>query len=88
MVFRMELTYSEIEKILDVKSNPTISTEYALPPGIYEISDNNLMLKSLLPDEVKVYIKFADIRQKSNLTVSRTIRFTQKTFFYTLLGCT
>ena len=46
------------------------------------------MLKSLLPDEVKVNISFDDIRPKSNLTTNKTIRFTLKIFFYTVLGFT
>ena len=31
MVFTMELTYSEIEKILDMRYFPTSSTGYTLP---------------------------------------------------------
>ena len=38
------------------------------------------MLKSLIPKEVKVTIT-SDIRLKSNLTTSKTIRFTKKPFF-------
>ena len=33
MAFRMELTYSETEKILDTKYIPT-TTGYVLPPGV------------------------------------------------------
>ena len=33
---------------------------YTLEPGIYEISDINFMLMSLLPDEVKVNITIDD----------------------------
>ena len=53
MVFRMELTSSEIEKILDEKYIPETSTRYTLHPSIYEICDNNLILKCLLPGDVK-----------------------------------
>ena len=53
MVFRMELTYREIENTLDNKYIETSVTGYILPPGIYQISDINIMLKSLLPDDVK-----------------------------------
>ena len=80
MVFRIELTYSEIEKILDVKSNPTSCTGYTLQPGIYEISDNNLILKPLLPDVVKVNITIDDIRLRWILPTNKTIRFTKKLF--------
>ena len=49
-VYRMELTYDEIVGILDVNSIAGSSTAYTLAPGIYKISDINLMLKSLLPN--------------------------------------
>ena len=82
MVFRMELTYSEVEKILDVKCIATSCTEYTPPPGIYEMSDNNLMLKSLFHNEVKVNTTSDDIRmKKSNRTTNKTDRFSKKTFF-------
>ena len=54
---------------------------YTLPPGVYEISEINLMLKSLLPKEVKVNIKIDDIRLKSNLKINQTLIFTEKSFF-------
>ena len=44
MVFRMKLTYSENEKIIDLKYIATSTIGYTLPPVIYEISDINLML--------------------------------------------
>ena len=44
MVFRMELTNSEIAEILDTKYNATSPTGYILPPSIDETNDNNLML--------------------------------------------
>ena len=46
----------------------TSSTAYTLPPGIYEVSDNTLMLKSLFSNEVKIDITIDDIRLRSNLT--------------------
>ena len=56
---------------------------------MYEISDINLMLKSLLPKEVKVNITIDDIRLKSNSTTNETIKFTKKIFFfYIILGFT
>ena len=81
MVFWMELTYNEIEKILDAKYIPSSSIRYTLPPGVYEIIDITLRLKSLLPDDVKVNITNEDARLKSNLTTNKTIRFTKKTSF-------
>ena len=38
MIFRMELTYSEIAGILDTTYIATSSRRYTLPTGIYEIS--------------------------------------------------
>ena len=58
----------------------TSSTRYTVPPGIYEITDVNLMLKSLLPNDVKVEITIDDIRLRSNLGKNKTIRFTKKYF--------
>ena len=52
--FRMELTNTEVENILDMKHVDRSPTRYTLEPGIYGASDNKLMLMSLLPDEVKV----------------------------------
>ena len=88
MVFRTELTYSEIENILDMKNITKTSIGYTLPPGIKKGSDINLMLKSLLPDEVKVNFTIDDNRLKTNLTTNKTFRFTKKSFFYTILGFT
>ena len=80
MAFRMELTYSEIESILDKKYFDTSTTGYTLPPRISEISDSNSFLKSLLPDEVKVKITIDDITLKSNLTTNKIFRFTKSHF--------
>ena len=40
------------------------------------------MLKSLLPEEVKVNIKIDDIWLISNLTTNKTIRSTKKSLCY------
>ena len=52
-----------------------------LRAGNYEISHNKLMLKSLLPDEVKVFISIEDITLKSKLITNKAIWFTKKPFF-------
>ena len=52
-VFGKKLTNREIEKTLDIKYIETSVPGFILPPGIYQISDINIMLKSLLPDDVK-----------------------------------
>ena len=47
------------------------------------------MLKSLLPNKVKVKITFDDIRLRSNLTTNKTKKFTKNLFsrqFYVLLN--
>ena len=55
-------------------------------PGIYEVVDLNNTLKHILPDNVKVNITIDDIRLKSNLKINQTLIFTEKSFFYTILG--
>ena len=61
MVFRMELTISEGEELLDTKYIPTSSTWYTPPPRNYKNSDVNLMLKSLLPDDMKLNNTIDDV---------------------------
>ena len=84
----MQLTYDEIIDVLDLKYIPTKRTGFSLNPGIYEIVDLNNTLKHILPDNVKVSITIDDIRLKSNLKINQTLIFTEKFFFYTILGYT
>ena len=84
----MRLSYDEIMDILYLKYIPTKRTGYSLDPGIYEIIDLNNTLKHILPDNVKVNITIDDIRLKSNLKINQTLIFTEKSFFYTILGFT
>ena len=88
LVYRMRLSYAEIMDILDLKYIPTKRTGYSLNPGIYEVIDLNNTLKHILPDNVKVNITIDDIRLKSNLKINQTLIFTEKSFFYTILGFT
>ena len=88
MVFRLQLTYNEILDILDFNYIPTKKTAYSLNPGIYEVNDFNNTLKHILPENVKVNITIDDIRLKSNLKINQTLLFTEKSFFYTILGFT
>ena len=88
LVYRMQLTYNEIIDILDLQYIPTKRTGYSLNPGIYEVVDLNNTLKYILPDNVKVSITIDDIRLKSNLKINQTLFFTEKSFFYTILGFT
>ena len=84
----MRLSYDEIMNILDLKYIPTKRTGYSLNPGIYEVVDLNNTLKHILPDNVKVNITVDDNRLKSNLKINQTLKFTEKSFFYTILGFT
>ena len=82
MLYRLQLTYGEIVNILEVKYFAESTIRYALPPGIYAISNINLMLKSLLPGKVEVKITIHYIRLKSNITNNKTIKFSEKSFLY------
>ena len=88
LVYRMQLTYDEIIHVLDFKYIPTERTGYSLIPGIYEVVDLNNTLKYILPDNVKVSITIDDVRLKSNSKTNQTLIFTEKSFFYTILGFT
>ena len=48
----------------------------------------NNTLKLILPDNVKVSVTIDDVRLKSNLITNKTLIFTEKSFFYTVLGFT
>ena len=50
--------------------------------------DLNTTLKHILPNNVKVIITIDDIELKSNLKINQTLIFTEKSFFYTILGFT
>ena len=88
MVYRFQLTYDEYMDILDLKYIPTKRKGYSLDPGIYEVIDSNNTLKYILPANVKVNITIDDIRLKSNLKINQTLIFSEKSFFYTILGFT
>ena len=64
MVYRMKLTYDEILEFLNVKYEIRSTIGYPLPPGVYEITDINWIIKPLLPNKVKVIITIDDIRLK------------------------
>ena len=84
----MRLTYDEIMDILDLKNIPTERTGYSPNPGIYKVFDLNNTLKIILPDNVEVTVTIDDVRLKSNLGINQTLIFTEKSFFYTVLGFT
>ena len=84
----MRLSYDEIMDILDLKYIPTKRTGYSLNPGIYEVIDLNNTLKYILPDNLKVNVTIDDIRLKADIKTNQTFIFTEKSFFYTILGFT
>ena len=88
MVYKMQLTYDEIVDMFDIDYIGGSTKGYTLPPGLQEITDNTLKLKSSLPIEVKVKKNIDKIRLKSSLTTNETIKFTKKSFFYTIPGST
>ena len=84
----MRLSYDEILDILDLNCIPTKRTGYSLNPGIYEVIDLNKTSKYILPDNVKVNITIDDIRLNTILKINQTLLFSEKSFFYTILGFT
>ena len=88
LVYRFKLTYDEIMDILDLKFIPTKRTGYSLNPGIYEVVGLNNTLNHILPNNIYINITIDDIRLKSNLEIDQTLIFTEKSFFYTILGFT
>ena len=50
--------------------------------------DLNITLKCILPDNVKLSVTIDDVRIKSNIKINQTFSFTEKSFFYTILGFT
>ena len=88
MVYRNDLTYNEFIDILVIKYIALSFTGHTLPPSIFEISFNNSMLKSLIPDEVKANVIVDDLRIRSSLATNKTKRATKKSFFFTILEFT
>ena len=88
LVYKMQLTYDEIMDILDLNYIPTERTGYSLIPAVYEVVDLNNTPKHNLPDNVKVGVTIEDVRLKSNLKSNQTLIFTEKSFFYSILGFT
>ena len=66
MVYSMDLSYDEIVDTLDVNYIAGSINGYTLPPGIYEITDISLMLKSSLPNKAKVKTTIDETKIKFN----------------------
>ena len=88
LVYRMQLTFIEIINILDLKHIPTKRIGYSIKPNIYNEVDLNKTLKNILPDNVKINITIDERKYKTDLKINQTLIFTNKSFFYTILGFT
>ena len=88
LVYRMQLTFFEVRDILYLKYIPTKKTGYSIDPGIHEVVDLNKTLKYILLDDVKISVTIDDVGLKTNLKTNQTLIFTNKIFFYTILGFT
>ena len=88
LVYRMRLSYDEIMDILDLKYIPTKRMGYSIEPNIYNVVDLNKTLKNILPDNVKINISIDERKYKTDLKINQTLIFTNKSFFYTILGFT
>ena len=88
LVYRFKLTYDEIMDILDLKYIPTKRTGYSIEPNIYNVVDLNKTLKNILPTNVKIDVTIDERKYKTDLKINQTLIFTNKSFFYTILGFT
>ena len=88
LVYRMQLTYNEIINILDLKYIPTKRIGYSIKPNIYNVVDLNKTLKNILPDNVKINVTIDERKYKTDLKINQTLIFTNKSFFYSILGFT
>ena len=88
LVYRFKLTYDEIMDMLDLKYIPTKRTGYSIEPNIYNVVDLNKTLINILPNNVKINITIDERKYKTDLKINQTLIFTNKSFFYTILGFT
>ena len=86
LVYRMQLTYDEIIDVLNFKYISTKRMGYSIKPNVYNVVDLNNTLKNL-PD-VKISVTIDKKIYKTNLKTNQTVIFTNKSFFYTILGFT
>ena len=88
LVYRMQLTYNEIINILDLEYTPTKRIGFSIEPNIYNVVDLNKTLKNILPDNVKINVTIDERKYKTDLKINQTLIFTDKSFFYSILGFT
>ena len=61
---------------------------YSIEPNIYNVVDLNKTLKNILPNNIKIDITIDERKYKTDLKINQTLIFTNKSFFYTILGFT
>ena len=88
LVYRMRLSYDEIMDILELKYIPTKRMGYSIEPNIYTVDDLNKTLKNILPNNIKIDITIDERKYETDLKINQTLIFTNKIFFYTILGFT
>ena len=88
LVYRFRLTYDEVMDILDLKYISTERMGYTIEPNIYNVVDLNKTLKNILPNNVKIDITIDERKYKTDLKINQTLIFTNKSFFYSILGFT
>ena len=84
----MQLTYDEIIDILDLKFIPTKRMGFSIEPNIYNVVDLNKTLKNILRNNIKINVSIDERKYKTDLKINQTLIFTNKSFFYTILGFT
>ena len=88
LVYRMQLTYDEIINILDLKYIPTKRIGYSIEPNIINVVDLNKTFKNILSNNIKINVSIDERKYKTDLKINQTLIFTNKSFFYTILGFT
>ena len=88
LVYRIRLSYDEIMDILDLKYISTERMGYTIEPNIYNVVDLNEILKNILPNNVKIDITIDERKYKTELKINQTLIYTNKSFFYNILGFT
>ena len=86
LVYRMRLSYDEFINILDLEYIPTKRMGYSIEPNIYNVVDLNKTLKNILPNNIKIKVSIDERKYKTDFKINQTLIFTNKSFFYTILG--
>ena len=76
LVYRKQLTYDEIIKILDSKYIPTKRMGYSIEPNIYNVVDLHKTLKNILPNNIKIIVSIEERKYKTDLKINQTLIFT------------